>query len=64
MDYELMMNGNVRTGMKAPDFDAQTPALPICIVEVPGAWVIVPTITPILLNDISASIATTCASRL
>ena len=24
MDYELMMNGNVRIGMKAPEFDAQT----------------------------------------
>ena len=24
MDYELMMNGTVRLGMKAPEFDAQT----------------------------------------
>ena len=24
MDYELMMNGNVRIGMQAPDFEANT----------------------------------------
>ena len=24
MDYELMMNGNVKIGQKAPDFDAIT----------------------------------------
>ena len=24
MDYEIMMNGNVRIGMYAPDFEAQT----------------------------------------
>lgn len=24
MDYELMMNGNVRIGQKAPDFKAET----------------------------------------
>ena len=24
MDYELMMNGNVKIGQKAPDFDAVT----------------------------------------
>ena len=24
MDYELMMNGNVKLGQKAPDFDAVT----------------------------------------
>ncbi len=24
MDYEVMMNGNVRIGMYAPDFEAQT----------------------------------------
>jgi hypothetical protein len=24
MDYELMMNGSVRIGMKAPDFEAVT----------------------------------------
>ncbi len=24
MDYELMMNGNVKIGQRAPDFDANT----------------------------------------
>ena len=24
MDYELMMNGNVKIGQKAPDFEATT----------------------------------------
>ena len=31
MDYELMMNGNVKIGQKAPDFDAITSCGPISL---------------------------------
>ncbi len=40
MDYELMMNGNVRIGMKAPDFDAQTTMGNISLSSYLGKWVI------------------------
>ena len=40
MDYELMMNGNVRIGMKAPDFDAQTTMGNISLSNYLGKWVI------------------------
>ena len=40
MDYELMMNGNVRIGMKAPDFDAQTTMGNISLSNYIGKWVV------------------------
>ena len=40
MDYELMMNGNVRIGMKAPDFEAQTTMGNISLSDYLGKWVV------------------------
>lgn len=40
MDYELMMNGTVRIGMKAPDFEAQTTMGNIALENYRGKWVI------------------------
>lgn len=40
MDYELMMNGNVRIGMKAPDFEAQTTMGNISLSNYIGKWVV------------------------
>ena len=40
MDYELMMNGNVRIGMKAPDFDAQTTMGNISLSNYLGKWIV------------------------
>ena len=40
MDYELMMNGNVRIGMKAPDFEANSTLGKVCLNDYTGKWVI------------------------
>ena len=40
MDYELMMNGTVRLGMKAPEFDAQTTMGNISLSNYTGKWLI------------------------
>ena len=40
MDYELMMNNNVKIGMKAPDFEAQTTIGNISLNNYLGKWVI------------------------
>ena len=40
MDYELMMNGNVRIGMRAPDFEAQTTMGNISLSNYLGKWVV------------------------
>ena len=40
MDYELMMNGNVRIGMKAPEFEAQTTMGNISLSNYLGKWVV------------------------
>lgn len=40
MDYELMMNGNVRIGMKAPDFEAQTTMGNLSLSDYLGKWVV------------------------
>ena len=40
MDYELMMNGNVKIGMKAPDFEAQTTIGNISLNNYLGKWVV------------------------
>ena len=40
MDYELMMNGNVKIGIKAPDFEAQTTLGNISLSDYLGKWVV------------------------
>lgn len=40
MDYELMMNGNVRIGQNAPDFCADTTFGKICLDDYKGKWLI------------------------
>lgn len=40
MDYEIMMNGNVKIGMYAPDFDAQTTMGNLSLSNYKGKWVI------------------------
>lgn len=40
MDYEVMMNGNVRIGMYAPDFEAITTMGNICLNDYKGKWVV------------------------
>jgi len=41
MDYELLMNGNVKIGMQAPDFEAETTFGKIKLLEdYKGKWVV------------------------
>lgn len=40
MDYELMMNGNVKIGQKAPDFDAVTTLGNIKLDDYDGKWLV------------------------
>ena len=40
MDYEIMMNGNVKIGMFAPDFDAETTMGKISLEQYKGKWVV------------------------
>lgn len=40
MDYELMMNGNVKIGQKAPDFNAISTFGDICLNEYKGKWLV------------------------
>ena len=40
MDYEIMMNGNVRIGQFAPDFEAETTQGPIKLAEYRGKWIV------------------------
>ena len=40
MDYELMMNGNVKIGQKAPDFDTVTTFGNISLKDYQGKWLI------------------------
>lgn len=40
MDYELMMNGNVKIGQKAPDFDAITSCGPRTLNDYKGKWLV------------------------
>lgn len=40
MDYEVMMNGNVRIGMFAPEFDAMSTMGNISINDYKGKWLI------------------------
>lgn len=40
MDYELMMNGNVKIGQKAPDFEATTSCGPVSLNDYKGKWLV------------------------
>ncbi len=40
MDYEIMMNGNVKIGMNAPDFEANTTMGKISLNQYRGKWVV------------------------
>ena len=40
MDYEIMMNGNVKIGTYAPDFEANTTMGPITLNQYKGKWVV------------------------
>ena len=40
MDYEILMNGNVRIGETAPDFEAETTMGNISLSNYRGKWVI------------------------
>ena len=40
MDYELMMNGNVKIGQKAPDFEAVTTFGNIKLGDYQGKWLV------------------------
>mgnify|MGYP004700871345 CR=1 FL=1 len=40
MDYEVLMNGNVKIGQKAPDFDALTTCGNISLNDYKGKWLI------------------------
>ena len=40
MDYEVLMNGNVKIGMYAPDFEAETTMGKISLNEYRGKWVV------------------------
>lgn len=40
MDYELMMNGNVKIGQKAPTFEANTTFGNIKLEDYAGKWLV------------------------
>ena len=40
MDYELMMNGNVKIGQKAPNFNAVTTYGNIKLEDYEGCWLV------------------------
>ena len=40
MDYEVMMNSNVKIGQLAPEFEAETTLGPIRLSDYKGKWVI------------------------
>lgn len=40
MDYELMMNGNVKIGQRAPDFEAITTFEPVKLNDYKGKWLV------------------------
>lgn len=40
MDYELLMNGNVKIGQHAPDFSADTTYGHICLDDYKGKWLV------------------------
>ncbi len=40
MDYEIMMNGNVKIGMYAPEFEAETTMGKISLNQYKGKWLV------------------------
>lgn len=40
MDYEIMMNSNVKIGMCAPDFEAETTMGKISLNQYKGKWIV------------------------
>ena len=40
MDYEIMMNGTVRIGQRAPEFEAETTMGKIALNDYKGKWVV------------------------
>lgn len=40
MDYELLMNGNVKIGQKAPDFEAMSTYGTVSLKDYNGKWLI------------------------
>ncbi len=40
MDYEIMVNGNVKIGQFAPDFEAETTQGPIKLTDYRGKWIV------------------------
>ena len=40
MDYELLMNGNVKIGMQAPEFEAETTMGKISLEDYKGKWLV------------------------
>ena len=44
MDYELMMNGTVKIGQMAPDFEAETTYGNISLQDYTGKWLYDPAI--------------------
>ena len=40
MDYEILMNGNVKIGTYAPDFEAKTTMGKIKLTDYKGKWMI------------------------
>ena len=40
MDYEIMMNGNVKLGQLAPDFEAKTTIGHIKLSDYKGKWLV------------------------
>jgi peroxiredoxin (alkyl hydroperoxide reductase subunit C) len=40
MDYEIMMNGNVKIGQIAPDFEAETTMGKVKLLDYKGKWVV------------------------
>ncbi len=40
MDYEIMMNGNVKIGQIAPDFEAETTMGKVKLSDYKGKWVV------------------------
>ena len=40
MDYEIMMNGNIKLGQYAPDFEAETTMGQIRLSDYKGRWIV------------------------
>ena len=40
MDYELMMNGNVKIGQRAPEFEANTTMGRVSLNDYTGQWLV------------------------